>query len=260
VDTAGAAQLKEWSTNPRDWAELQEAQMRGVYDAVVRSVVRPGTRLLDAGCGSGMFCRLAADAGADVAGIDASSSVLEIARERTPEAEFVHGDMESLPWGDATFDLVTGIAAFTFTANPVLALREAARVVKPDGRVVIATWGPADECEAAVIFAVLAQLLPATAHESPGPFRLSLRGALDELVADAGLATERYEDVPCAWTYPSLDVALRALFSGGSARAAVAHAGEDATRDALVRALERHADGSGGYRLENVFRFLVARP
>jgi SAM-dependent methyltransferase len=256
-----AAQRDLWSRNPRDWAELQEGQLRGLYESIVTTLeFGPATRILDVGCGSGLFCRLAADAGAEVAGIDASPELLEIARERTPTGEFVAGDMESLPWQDASFDVVTGIAAFSFTGNPARALREAARVLRPDGRVVIGTWGPADECEAGMIFALLGQLLPAEARDGPGPLRLSLPGALESFVGDGGLTPERSVDVSCAWTYASHELALRALLAGGSAAAAIDHAGEEATRAALVRALERHADGTGGYRLENVFRFLIARP
>jgi SAM-dependent methyltransferase len=256
-----AAEGERWSRHPRDWAELQEGQLHGLYEAIVGGLaIGPSTRLLDVGCGSGLFCSLAAQGGADVAGIDASPQLLEIARERTPNGEFVHGDMEALPWPDASFDLVTGIASFSFTGNPARALHEAARVLRPGGRVVIGTWGPADECEAGVIFALLAQLLPPEARNGPGPLRLSLPGALEAFVAEGGLVLEGVEDVPCAWTYATHEVALRALMAGGSAAAAIDHAGEAQTRTALTRALAPHADASGGYRLENVFRYVVARP
>jgi len=255
------AQRELWGRHPRDWAEFQEGQLRSFYEAIVAGMaIGPETRLLDAGCGSGLFCRLAGDAGAEVTGIDASPELLEIARERTPEAAFVHGDFESLPWPDGSFDVVTGIAAFSFTANPATALREAGRVLRPGGRVVIGTWGPPDLCEAGVVLAALAQLLPHERHDAPGPFRLSLPGLLEAFVAAGGLELERSEDVFCAWCYASDEIALRALFAGGSVAAAIPHAGEDAVRAALMRALAPHSDGAGGYRLENVFRYVVARP
>jgi SAM-dependent methyltransferase len=260
VETAKAVQPKQWSRHPQDWADLQEWQLHCLYDAIIAGVVRPRMRLLDVGCGSGLFCRLALDAGATVSGIDSAIDVLAIARERVPEAEIVVGDIEELPWPDATFDVVTGIAAFSYTERPGRALREAARVLKPEGRVVIGTWGAAENCDAGVPLARLTQLLPWSAHDMPGPFRFSLPGALDAFVAEGGLLAERSEDVACAWSYPSLDIALRALCAGASAAAAIDHAGEDAVREALTRGLAPFADGGGGYRLENVFRYFVARP
>ena len=260
--TSNAAVQRElWGRHPRDWAEFQEGQLRSFYEAIVAGLaIGPETRLLDAGCGSGLFCRIAADAGADVAGIDAAPELLEIARERTPTGTFVHGDFESLPWPDESFDLVTGIASFSFTANPATALREAGRVLRRNGRVVIGTWGPPDLCEAGVVLAALAQLLPHERHDAPGPFRLSLPGLLEAFVAVGGLEVERSEDVFCTWLYASDEIALRALLAGGSAAAAIPHAGEEAVRAALMRALAPHSDGAGGYRLENVFRYVVARP
>src|SRR2546428_4098024 len=101
-----AAQRELWGRHPRDWAELQEGQLSTLYEAIVTGLrIGPETRLLDVGCGSGLFARLAADAGADVSGIDAAPELLEIACERTPTASFVHGDFEALPWPDGAFDL-----------------------------------------------------------------------------------------------------------------------------------------------------------
>ncbi|MGB5756908.1 MAG: class I SAM-dependent methyltransferase [Acidimicrobiales bacterium] len=65
------------------------------------------TRLLDAGCGSGLALQIAAGRGAEVAGIDASAGMLTIARERNPDADLHEGDLDELPWDDDRFDAVT---------------------------------------------------------------------------------------------------------------------------------------------------------
>jgi SAM-dependent methyltransferase len=258
---AAAAQAALWGRRPADWARLAEPQNVPLFAAVLDALdVGGGTRLLDVGCGSGLFCRLAVDAGASVSAIDSAVDVLTIARERVPEAEIVVGDIEELPWPNATFDVVTGIAAFSYTERPVRALREAGRVLKPGGRVVIGTWSSAETCDAGVVLARLTNLVPGAAHDMPGPFRFALPGALDGFVDEGGLSAERSEEVACAWVYPSLEVALRALCAGASAAAAIDHAGEETVREALTRGLAPFADGSGGYRLQNVFRYLVARP
>lgn len=108
-----------WGARARDWADVQEGQFAAAYHAVLRhAAVGPGTRHMDAGCGSGMAAALSATLGARIAGIDAAQGMLEIARERTPAGDFRHGDLESLPFNDDAFDLVTGFNAFQFAGNP----------------------------------------------------------------------------------------------------------------------------------------------
>jgi trans-aconitate methyltransferase len=63
-----------------------------------------GTRLLDVGCGAGLALQLAAKRGATVAGFDASAGLLEVARERVPEADLRQGDVETLPCPDGGFE------------------------------------------------------------------------------------------------------------------------------------------------------------
>ncbi len=66
-----------WSARAEDWAALQEPQHRLKYeDAIRRLRVGPGKAVLDLGCGAGVFCRLAADAGASVTGIDAAPALV----------------------------------------------------------------------------------------------------------------------------------------------------------------------------------------
>ena len=132
----------EWPplARARDWAEIQEGQFAAAFHAVLaHGGVGQGTLHLDAGCGAGMAAALSASLGARVAGIDAAEGMLEIARERTRSGDFRQGDLEALPWGDGAFDLVTGFNAFQFASDPAKALREAGRVTRPGGMVVVTT-------------------------------------------------------------------------------------------------------------------------
>jgi 2-polyprenyl-3-methyl-5-hydroxy-6-metoxy-1,4-benzoquinol methylase len=258
AEGSATAQRELWGRRARDWADLQEGQTLPLFRAGLEALgIVPGIRLLDVACGSGMFCRLAADAGAIVSGYDAAPELLEIARERTPEGEFYEGDIERLPWLGESFEVVTGFDAFQYAARPREALREAARVVSPDGRVLIAVWGRPEQCEAGAVVAALARLMPAGAAE---PWGLSEPGALEELLSDADLTPERSEEVTCVWRYSTLEGAVRAQLSSGPAVAAIRESGEDAVRRAMEWTLERFRDASGQFVLENVFRYVVARP
>jgi demethylmenaquinone methyltransferase/2-methoxy-6-polyprenyl-1,4-benzoquinol methylase len=99
--------------------------------------VGPGARALDVATGTGDFAVALARRGASVVGLDFSEPMLELARGKAPDVEFVQGNALELPWPDAEFDAVTvGFGARNF-ADLDRGLAEMARVTKPGGRVVI---------------------------------------------------------------------------------------------------------------------------
>jgi SAM-dependent methyltransferase len=210
-----------WGARARDWADIQEATARTVYEAVLERIrVGPGTRYLDVGCGAGGAAQLAAARGAQVSGIDAADSLLAIARERTPTGDFHTGDLEALPFSDGAFDVVTGFNSFQYAANPAVALGEARRVAKAEGVIAVMTWGVPDGMEAASLVGALRPLLPPPPPGAPGPFALSDETALRSFAAAAGLTAFEVFDVESPWSYPDEATAIRGLNSSGvSARA-----------------------------------------
>jgi SAM-dependent methyltransferase len=259
VAGTASAQGELWGARARDWADLQEGLARPLYESVLRTTgIGTRTGVLDVGCGAGLFCVLAAERGARVAGIDATAAFIAIAKERVPDGDFRVGEMEVLPYEDNTFDVVTGFNSFQFAANPVNALREARRVAKPGSAVVTATWGKPELCEAAAFLAALRPFLPPPPPGAPGPFALSADGALEALVDQAGLAPKSVADVDCPFEYPDLETLLRGLLSAGPAVKAIQVSGEARVRDAVTTAMAPFRLSSGGYRLENTFRFLIA--
>jgi len=126
-----------------DWAETWEGPKgwgTPVYEYVLDRVqVSDGSEVLDCGCGAGRFARMAADRGARVSGVDASAELVDIAAERTPEGDFRVGDLETLPWGDESFDLVTGFSVSQFADDKIQAVSEAGRVSRGSVAVVVPT-------------------------------------------------------------------------------------------------------------------------
>jgi demethylmenaquinone methyltransferase / 2-methoxy-6-polyprenyl-1,4-benzoquinol methylase len=103
-----------------------------------QSAVRPGDRVLDAACGTGDLAIAAVRAGASsVTGLDFSERMLDRARRKRPELEWVQGDMLALPFEDASFDAATVGFGVRNVADLGLAVRELRRVLRPGGRLAI---------------------------------------------------------------------------------------------------------------------------
>jgi SAM-dependent methyltransferase len=257
---SASVQGRLWGARARDWARLAEPAATPFYDAVFDAIaVGPGVALLDAGCGAGYALGLAAARGATVTGLDASAGLLEVARERLADAELHEGDLEALPFADASFDAVTAFNSVQFAADPLAAVRELGRVARRDAPVAIVTWGAPDQCETRVIIAAIGALLPPPPAGAAGPFALSEPGKLEALASAAGLRPEHTAEVPTPFSYPDLETAVRTQLSSGPARRAIEHAGELATREALSAAFADSRQSDGSYRQDNVFRFIVAR-
>jgi ubiquinone/menaquinone biosynthesis C-methylase UbiE len=257
--TTGAVNGALWGARAADWSVIQERQCRPVYEAVLdRLKVGPGMAYLDAGCGAGMAARMAQERGAKVSGLDASESLLAIARERVPAGQFIAGDLEEVPFADATFDAVMGFNSFQYAGDSTAALREARRVTKPGGVVAIVTWGPPEGMPAAALVAALRPLLPPPPPGAPGPFALSNETALRTFAQGAGLEPGEIFDVESPWSYASLEEGIRGLGSSGVAARARNASGAEAVDRAHAEALGAFRQSDGGFRVPAVFRCLVA--
>jgi SAM-dependent methyltransferase len=104
-----------------------------------------GNRVLDLGCGSGIFTALLAEWGADVCGIDASETLVEIAKREHPGIEFVSGDAAALPYADAEFDIVSSSLVAHYFEDLTPLFTDVARVTKPGGRFVFSFHHPTME-------------------------------------------------------------------------------------------------------------------
>jgi len=247
-----------WGLRARDWSET-EAQMRSLYElALKRSGLRAGQTVLDAGCGSGAFLRVAADHGAVVSGIDASEALLAIARERVPDADLTLGDLQRLPYAGDTFDAVTGFCSFFFADDMVEALREARRVARPGAPVVIQVWGRPERFDLGLMKAVLARFRPPPPADRLDPSTLWKPGVLEDLAVQAGLVPDAAFDDRFAYEYADEESMTRAMLSAGGFGAIVGDR-QDEARAAVLDALAVCRTPEGGYRIENDWHFLIAR-
>lgn len=108
--------------------------------------LRADWRILDVACGSGNAAIAAARRGCDVVGIDYVPALLGRGRRRAEaevlDVDFVEGDVESIPFPDASFDAVVSVFGAMFAPDQAQAFAELARVCRPGGRIGLATWTP----------------------------------------------------------------------------------------------------------------------
>ncbi len=246
-----------WGARAEAWAEEEAAEAPKYEAAIARVEIAPGQEVLDIGCGSGVFLRMAADRGARTSGLDASEGLLEVARRRLPGADLRVGDMQRLPWGDDRFDLVTGFNSFFFADDMVAALREARRVAKPGATVLIQVWGRAERCDLTPVLQAVRALRPAPPVPPAPP--LSQPGVLEGAATEAGLTPQAAFDVSVALEFADESALLRRLLSPGPIVEAIEARGEDAVAKAVLEAAAPYLTASGAYRLENEWHSLIAR-
>jgi SAM-dependent methyltransferase len=249
-----------WGKRPGDWASIQEQTGQAGYSYALNLLNLQGSEtLLDIGCGSGMFCSLARQAGAQVTGIDATPGLIEQAKLRDPAVAFAVGEMEELPFGDESFDVVTGFNSFQYAANVPNALAEAKRVLKSGGRLSAMIWGEPEDCQAASFLIAAGSLMPPPPPGAPGPFSLTENHLLEKILIETGFEIIYNNDIPSVWTYPDKDTALKGLISSGPVSNAIAHSGLETVTQAIADSMSPFVQPDGSIVYHNKFRVVTVK-
>jgi SAM-dependent methyltransferase len=142
LDAFKATQREAWA----HFAPLASITTAPAARLVRHAAIRPGDRVLDVACGTGVVAVTAARLGARVTGLDLTPELLAVAREnaRTAgvEIDFHEGDCERIPFDDAAFDVVVSQFGHIFAPRPEVAVGEMLRVLKKDGTIAFSTWPP----------------------------------------------------------------------------------------------------------------------
>jgi SAM-dependent methyltransferase len=247
-----------WGARPADWALSEDRQLPTYEAALQRTGLEPGRRVLDIGCGAGAFLQLVAERGGEPHGIDASDALIEFTRGRLPDADLRVGEMEDLPWGDDTFDLVTGFNSLFFANDMAAALREAGRVAKPGAPVVIQVWGAHERCDLEAMKQLARPFLPPRPPDAPPDPDLSQPGALQALATQAGLTPESEFDASWVLEYPDAETLGRALVAVAGLALLAGPEHEQELKTAIIDGLAPYRTPDGSYRLSNEYHYLIA--
>lgn len=136
-----------WEQHAPDWVRWAREPDHDSYwrfhrEPFLELVPPPGRLTLDIGCGEGRLTRDLTERGHHVVGVDVSPTMIEAARARNPELEFVEADAAELPFEDDAADLAIAFMSLMDIDDMQGAVREAARVLEPGGRFLAAVVHP----------------------------------------------------------------------------------------------------------------------
>jgi ubiquinone/menaquinone biosynthesis C-methylase UbiE len=256
-----------WDRAAGDYESLWQAQLAGAQAALLSAAaLRPGQRVLDVACGTGLASFAAArvvGAGGRVVGVDLSERMVEVARRHAARAgaactSFERMDAQRLVLPDAGFDAALCALGLMYMPDPHAALREMRRVVRPRGRIALAVWGERSRCGWAALFGIVDAEV--ASDVCPLFFQLGQRDALARLCTTAGLQVVAERRLTTSLDYADADAACRAALVGGPVALAWSRFGDDArerVRSRYIEALAPWRHGCG-YRVPAEFVVVAA--
>ncbi len=274
------ASRQQWSDAAKSWADAAEEEETGASgDAtpwmLEAAELQPGQRVLELACGAGRVgVQAASRVGPDgtVLCSDFSQAMVDAVAERAkrlgmPNISTRLLDAQQLELPDGDFDRVLCRFGYMLMADPQQALRESARVLRPDGRLVLAVWGVAEENPwlSLIIDALIDHLnAPPPEPGTPGPFSLGGIDRLRTLVEKAGLVDVEIEAIETKQTYDSLEGWWEEILEVSGPLAAMLKALPDEDRGSIhsrvLAAGETFVDPDGSARFPATVIGATARP
>ena len=219
TELAELARLKQgaratWAAG--DFPAIAERQLWEVGPRVVEAAdVHPGDAVLDVACGTGNAALRAAQAGGDVVGLDLTPELFDAGRKLATElhvaVDWVQGDAEDLPFEDESFDVVLSTFGCMFAPRHQVTAHELARVLRPGGRLAVASWTPDGGMGA--FFRMVGPYLPPPSPLAQPPALWGSEEHVEQLFEGSGIELEFERDVASAPPFESSDDAVEFITS-----------------------------------------------
>lgn len=255
-----------WDKAAVSYERFWQAQLAPAQERLLDlAALRPGERVLETACGTGLVTFPAADrvgAGGSVLATDISEAMIErilaeAARRGAAQVTAARMEAEALDVPDGSFDVALCALGLMYVPDPVLALGEMRRALKPGGRAVAAVWGARNRCGWADIFPIVDARVQSDV--CPMFFHLGTGDRLADTMQAAGFGGITTERISTVLHYDSPEDACGAAFAGGPV--ALAYSRFDAaTREAAhAEYLESIAPWRSGDTFDVPGEFVLAR-
>jgi ubiquinone/menaquinone biosynthesis C-methylase UbiE len=179
-----------WSSGDFPSAARQIAEVGET--TVERAQISSDDEVLDVACGAGNATIPAARTAARTVGLDITPELIEAAKKAAADAgveiEWVEGDAQDLPFDDESFDVVVSTFGCMFAPDHAKAASELVRVLRPGGRMVVATWRP--EGNVGRMFSTIASHMPPPPEGFQPPPLWGVDDHIHEIFGPTGMAVE----------------------------------------------------------------------
>jgi SAM-dependent methyltransferase len=251
-----------WDLAAPDYEGLWQAQLECAQSKLLECVsIAPGERVVDIACGTGLVTFRAAEAAGVtgyVVGTDISGEMVDTARRRARRGRlsnvgFMRMDAENVTFVDASFDVALCALGLMYVPDPLSALMEMRRVVRPGGRVGVAVWGDRLRCGWSPVFPITEAEVKSDV--CPLFFNLGQADNLIRLFHEAKVPPTTHHRIDATLVYADGDEACDAAFVGGPVALAWSRfdrATRARVRARYLKAISQWRNGDG-YRIPGEF-------
>jgi ubiquinone/menaquinone biosynthesis C-methylase UbiE len=259
-----------WDAAAQAYDNAWSRQIRPAHDALLEiACLQPGMRVLEIACGTGLVTMRVAEAvmpggsvfATDIAGEMVAETANQALSRGFDNVETARMEAENLTLEDDSFDVALCVLGLMYIPDPVKALQEMCRVVKPGGIVAVAVWGERRNCGWADIFPIIdAQV---KSEVCPLFFSMGVPNALASAMESVRLGQIEQSRQAVEMTFPDDELLLHAQIDGGAVALAAKRFSREAREEvdaAFLASVSDYRQEDGSYTIPGEFLSAVGRP